>query len=228
MKRVPLAFLLCLGLIAASTAQQGMGPGPGLGKPPGAAASDFATDSFTDTNNTTLASHTPEVGGTITKHPDAAYTSTATIDSNELFPAGTTAYYYASSPPSADYYVQVTFHALTLENTSMGQCGHMDTTANTMVCIRNNNGTSWELRQIITGTGSTLGTSTNQLPSAGQSKVVKLVFASGGTTAAVVVEGVTEISAQTISVTGAGKVGMRLSGGLSTTTGIHLDSFSAR
>lgn len=230
MKRVALAFLLLLTLIAANLAQQGMGPGPGLGKPPGAGASDFVTDNFNEGSDTTLASHTPDLGGTITKHPAAVYTSTATIigSTDEVFPVGTTAYFYAATPPSADYYVQTTFHTLTIENHNLGPCGHMDDTADTMVCIRNANGTAWELRQIIAGTGSTLTSSTNQLPGAGATAVARLTFSSGGTVATMTINGTTEGTPQTITVTSAGKAGMRFSSGVSASTGIHLDTFSAR
>ena len=190
--------------------------------------SDFATDTFTEASDLTLASHTPEVGGTIVSHPDASYTSTATIDAatDRIFPNGTAAYYYSASPPSADYYVQADFFAAAITSVNAAICGRMDTTANTMYIIRLNNGTSWELRKIVAGTATTIGSSTNQLPTNGTSKTVKLIMS--GTSISVLVNGVTEISVTDSAISAAGKAGVRFAGAASSTTGFHLDNFSAR
>lgn len=197
----------------------------------GGGGSDFATDTYTETPaGVTLASHIPELGGAITKHPGAAYVSTATINeaTDTVFPAGTTAYYYAGTPTSADYYVQADVIAVSITSINAAICGHMDTTADTMVCVRINNGTSWDLREINAATGSTLATSTTSLPTTGQTKTIRLNFSVGGTKASVNVDGVEVIPATTISVTSAGKVGLRFSGGAGPSSGFHFDNFSAR
>lgn len=198
----------------------------------GGGPTDFVFDTFTETSDITLASHTPETGGAITKHPDASYTSTFTVigATDRVFQNDISAYYYAATPTSADYYVQADVVAISVTpTTNIGQCGHVNTTTNSMICVRVNlsNG-AYELREIISGTGSTIGTSTTSFPTAGQTKVVKLIFASGGTTAAISVDGTVIISPTTISVTAAGKVGMRASGAGSSSAGIHLDNLHAQ
>lgn len=192
---------------------------------------NFVNDTMTEGSDTTLASHTPELGGPITRHPDSAYTSfVITVDSatDEGFPTGTTAYYYAATPPSADYDVDMVMHTWTIENVNFGPCGHMDTTANTMVCVRQNSGTSWDLREISAGSASTIGTSALDLPNAGDTKTLTVRFSNGGTKAELLVDGVSRVAATTITVTSAGKVGMRASSGTSSSTGFHVNSISAR
>lgn len=203
----------------------------------GGGGSDFVTDTFTESGSSlvSLASHTGEVGATWTIHPDSSYASTFSIDAlntdtspDNIYQNGTSSYYASGIPPSADYYVQADLVTVTIESVGTGPCGHINTTANTMICVRINNGTSYDLRQIITGTGTTLATSTTNLPSAGQTKTIKLTFASGGTTASVSIDGTTVISATSISVTSAGRAGIRGSGGISFSTGFHLDNFHAQ
>lgn len=204
--------------------------GAKLSTPTAGGPSNFVNDTFTEGSDTTLASHTPELGGTITKHPDSSYSSTITIDAatDEGFPLQTTAYFYNATPPSADYDVDMFMHVVTIENVNFGPCGHMDTSANTMICVRLNNGTSWDLRQIVTGTGTTPGTSSSSLPNAGDTVKVTLRFSSSGTLASVLINDSQVIAPQSISVTSAGKVGMRASGGSSSVTGFHVTSLSAR
>jgi hypothetical protein len=110
---------------------------------------------------------------------------------------------------------------------NIGPAGRMDTSANTMYAVRLNSGTSWELRKIIAGAQSTIGTSTNQLPGVGQFKTVKLIM--NGTSISVEINGVVEIGPVTDSdITAAGKAGFRSSGGVTGTTGFHLDNFEAK
>ena len=189
----------------------------------------FVTDTVTEASDVTLASHTPELGGAITKHPGVAYVSTIQVDSasDEGFPQGTTAYYYAASPASADYDVIMYMHVWTIENVNFGPYGHMDTTADTMVGVRLNNGTSWDLREIIGASGTTLATDSSNLPSAGDTVKITVRFSNGGTKAAVLINDTQIIAPTTISTTSAGKVGMRASGGIGAATGFHVTTFQA-
>lgn len=193
-------------------------------------SSDFVTDTFTEASATTLASHTGELGATWTVHPAAAYTGTATVDEigDRVYPANTVTAYYASGvPPSADYYVQGDIYVMSVTSNNSAICARMDTTANTMYLIRLNNGTTWELRKIVAGTATTLRTSTNQLPSAGQSATIKLVVS--GSTITGYVNGVEEMTAITdTDISAAGRAGVRFATGDSASTGYHIDNFSAR
>jgi hypothetical protein len=196
----------------------------------GSAPADFVTDSFTESSDTTLASHTGSVGATWTKHPAAAYTSTATVDAatDRVYPLAITAYYASGVPPSADYYVQADFYAASIISVNAAIVGRMDTTADTMYLVRLNNGTVWELRKIVAGSATTLGSDSTagNLPTVGNSKTVKLVMT--GSTITVFVSGVSVISVTDTDITSAGKAGLRFSGTATSTTGFHIDNFSAR
>ncbi len=197
-----------------------------------AVGADFVTDTFTEAGGSAVpfASHTGELGATWTVHPDAAYTGTANVDAvtDRVYPANTvTAYYASGSPPSADYYVQGDIYVASIVSNNTAICGRMDTTANTMYLIRLNNGTSWELRKIITGTATTLRTSTNQLPTTGNSATVRLVM--NGSTISGFINGVEELTAITdTDISAAGKAGIRFATGSDAITGFHVDNFSAR
>ena len=226
-----LPTLLCF-LALVYPQQGGMGPGPGLGKPPGGGGgpSDFVTDTFTETSDTNITSHTGELGATWTVHPDAGYGSTATVHgaTDRLFTVNvTTAFFASGTPPSADYSVCADVFAHSNIAINVAVAGRMDTTVNTMYVFRYNSGTSWDLRKIVTGTQTTLGTSSNQLITLGTSKRACLVMS--GTSISGTVEGVTEVGPITDSaITAAGKAGVRFSGTATSSTGFHLDNFSAR
>src|SRR5689334_614154 len=118
MRKVVLIFLLLVSLIATSSyGQQGLGPGPGLGKPPGTGASDFAADAFNGTTDgNDLAGRTPDVGsGTWTHGTHANYSGVNIVfASNRIFGGGTTGYSLTVTPPSADYYVQADVTAVSI------------------------------------------------------------------------------------------------------------------
>lgn len=190
--------------------------------------SDFVTDTFTEASDILLGSHTGEVGATWTVHP--SYGSTMNVDAatDRIFPTSNPSAFYASgTPPSANYSVCAAVFAHTDVSANIGPCGRMDTSANTMYCARYNSGTSWDLRKVLAGTQSTLTTSTNQLITTGNSKMLCLVM--NGTTISMTVEGTTEGGPVTDSdITAAGKAGLRSAGSVTATTGYHLDNFSAR
>lgn len=187
----------------------------------------FVIDSFTEASDLNLASHTGEVGAGWTDHPHINYGSIFSINaaSDRIFSTGTAAYYSNVVPPSADYSVEADFFLHSAISQNIAICARMDTTADTMIIVRLNNGTTWELREIVATVASTLGSSTNQLPTAGTSKRGKLVVQ--GNQAWFFVEGVLEIGPVTVTVTDAGRAGVRNAGVASATTGIHLDNLTA-
>lgn len=69
----------------------------------------FVNDTFTDTNGTTLASHTGETGATWAKMN--GFTEAEEIQSNQVRPSSDTAagamYYASGTPGGADYYVSL-------------------------------------------------------------------------------------------------------------------------
>ena len=188
--------------------------------------SDFVTDTFTESSETVLGSHTGELGATWTVHPSYAASAAVNGTTDRVFHTGTTAYYASGSPPSADYYVQADFFVASVISVNAGICARMSTSTDTMYSVRLNNGTTWELRLLQPGSGSTLGSSTNQIPSVGQSKTVRLIC--NGTSISVTVNGVSEISVTDATISAAGKAGIRCAGVGSDSTGYHFDNFSAR
>lgn len=192
-------------------------------------AGPFANDTFTEASDTLITSHTGELGATWTKHPDGGYGATATIDgaTDRLYTVNATTMFYASgTPPSADYPVCVDVFAASNISANAGPCGRVDTTNNTMYCARYNSGTSYELRRILAGAQTTLTSSTNQLISVGASKRLCLVMS--GTTISMTVNGTTE-GTPTVdtNISAAGSAGVRFSGASTSTTGFHLDNFTA-
>lgn len=93
----------------------------------------FVTDSFTDTNGTSIASHTGELGASWSALTGSSVVPT--IVSNALDPstgADANALYYASGvPPSADYSVSVTCVAGSALNPIAGPALRMSTSAQT-------------------------------------------------------------------------------------------------
>jgi hypothetical protein len=193
---------------------------------------NFVTDSFTEggTGTSSLNSHTGELGATWTQHPHANYAGGPMLldaDLDAVYGTGTSASYASGAPPSADYYVQADIFLHTAASQNIAICARMHTTDDTMYLVRLNNGTTWELRKIVTTAATTLGSSTNQIPSLGSSKTVKLVVS--GTSISVYVNGVLEIGPVTDSaISAAGKAGVRNAGSASATTGAHLNNFSAQ
>lgn len=190
---------------------------------------DFVNDTFTESSDMLLAAHTGELGATWTEHPDATYGDIMNVDaaSDRIFPTSNPSAFYASGvPPNANYKVCGVVFAHTNVGVNIAACGRMDTTANTMYCIRYNSGTTWELRKILSGVQSTLTSSTNQLITLGTSKTGCVVM--NGTTISMTVEGTTEGTPTTDSdITGAGRAGVRSAGGSTATTGFHLSSITA-
>lgn len=214
-----------------STAQQGMGPGPGVKTY--SAASDFVTDTFTEAGTSTinLNTHVGEVGATWTQHPHANYAGGPLLlnrDLDRVYGTGTSASYASGVPPSADYQVCADFYNVTAIAVNIAVTGRMDTTADTMYLLRLTDGTTWTVRKIVAAAATTLGSSTNQIPTAGGAPKRGCLVMTGDQISGVI-EGVTELGPFTDSaITAAGRAGIRSTATSSATTGMHLDSFSAR
>lgn len=197
----------------------------------GGGLTDFVTDTFTEGSDILLGSHTGELNATWTKHGDAVYGSVMNVDaaSDRIFPTSNPSAFYASGVPAdADYEVCADIFAHTNISMNIAPCGRMDTTANTMYCTRYNSGTSWELRKILAGVQSTLGSAhTSDLITLGTSKRVCLIMS--GTNLSLSIDGIVKVGPISDSdIAAAGRAGVRTSGGATATTGFHLDNFSAR
>src|SRR5262249_8766684 len=138
----------------------------------------FVNDTFTDTNGTTLGSHTGETGATWTKYP--GYTSDDAITSNRLRGPGSATYgfYLASGTPGvADYDVEGELFVVSDANgtgDSWAILGRADSAADSYyyVTFHATNG-EWQLVKNVTSSFTTLGTYTQAL-SVSSSYVCKL------------------------------------------------------
>lgn len=189
----------------------------------------FVSDSFTEASDVNLIDHTPTLGGPYVEHPHVNYSGVSlklVAATDRIYGIGTDLLYLTATPPSADYYVQgVFFHASTIA-TNIAICARTHETDDTMYLARLDSGATWHVRKIVATVATTLGTSTNQIPSVGNSKTGKLVVQ--GDQISFYVEGVLEIGPITdTAITATGKVAVRNAGVASASTGMHLDSIEA-
>lgn len=217
--------------------------GGGQGAPGAVMLADFVTDSFTESGDTALASHVPEVGTSIAVN--GAYSANATVGGSvdKVFGTGTSQYYYSDSPPSDAYYIQATFFRLSSFSCNAGILVRQSTGTDTSYSIRlNDNGAGtviWELRRKnadASESGFTiLATHTGDLPTIGGAGVIvklEIITADASTVNlkvsfdGVQVMNVDDTHANRILTTG--KAGLRFAGVSSATVGIHVDSLSAR
>lgn len=196
----------------------------------------FVSSSFTVGSDITLASYSPEVGGSFVLHPSysGSVLVDASLDRAYLNSAGAAAYYATGSPASADYEVQMDFSRPTQIAANVSLILGMDTSADTGVMLRLNDtgvAAQWEVMDRVAGSNTILngGTAVSgaSTPSVGGAAVTARMVRSG-TTITVFLNGVQEtVLTSTTSLTAIGKVGIRCSGQSSSTTGIHMDNLSA-
>lgn len=178
-----------------------------------AGPTDFVNDTFTDTDTTTLASHTGETGATWTLHTTC--TGTISIRSNRAHKdnASPATCYYASgtAPSGTNYSVEGVLVDLTAETRSARICGWMDTTTFTAVCAGRVNSTTMELIKFINGTATQQDTLTitytqdlNRTVKVTRSGTDYEWFVDGAS------QGTTSITDTELS--GAGRVGVRMTG----------------
>lgn len=185
----------------------------------------FVNDTFTDTNNTNVESHTGETGATWTEH--TSYTSgNSKIQTNRAYCATASSCLYASgAPATAEYDVTAVMRCLSGAG-NQGPAGRIDTGANTMYFARwDAVAAGWQLFRISAGTATQLGSTVSFSPSAGTDYTVLLEIRDAAKK--VFVDGVEQISNSNNTITAAGKAGFRSSTAASTTTGFHIDTFTA-
>lgn len=185
----------------------------------------FASDTFTDTSGTLLASHVAVLGGTWVKHTSYGSSDLYISNANRCRALGTTEVYYSpATPSSADYTVQADLTILSaLAGCIVGVVGRVDTAADTMYIAWYKQATgAWGLRKHVAGTATALGADVVQALVSGD--VVQLSMI--GTTIKLIVNGITLITVTDSAITAVGKAGVYANLG-SDSTGYHLDNFSA-
>jgi hypothetical protein len=197
------------------------------------APSDFVTDTFTEASDTTLASHTGEVGATWTLHPSY---SGAALDNGSLKriylnTSAAAAYYASGVPPGANYCVQADFNRVTQISNNISIIIGMDTAADAGLLLRGNDTGStfvWELMDRAGGSNTLLTYSSANQPAIGGAAIT-MKMCRNGTSVTVFANGVQDTTLNaTTTTTAVGKAGIRASGQATSTTGIHLDNFRAQ
>jgi hypothetical protein len=197
------------------------------------APSEFVFDTFTEASDTTLASHTGEVGATWTLHPSY---SGAALDNGSLKrlylnTSATAAYYAGGVPPGANYCVQADFNRVSSISNNIGIVIGLDTAADAGLLLRgNDNGSTfqWELMDRAGGANTLLTSSSANQPAIGGAAVT-MKMCRNGTAVTVFANGVQDTTLNaTTTTTAVGKAGIRASGQATSTTGIHLDNFRAQ
>ncbi len=193
----------------------------------------FVNDTFTGTDGTTLVSHTGEAGATWTLH--SSFTDTISIQTNRAGKdSGTvsTVYYASGTSASLNYTIEGVIVDIGDVSRATGVCGWISTGADTMLCVRRQNQTTWQFLKIIAGTatGVTMTTGSNTSAtsfSLGVSNTLKLVRTTGDNFEWFlnnVSQGTATVSDSEFQT--AGRVGIR-SSNIHTATGFHVDRISA-
>lgn len=184
-------------------------------------------DTFTDTGLTALDSHTPEIGGAITKNT-AGGSGTAVISNSGRVRANTNSqtgvYYYA--PTYTDVTVEADVHVMTNVTTEGSAiCARVATAAATYYQLGYvSTANAWRLSKVVAGTTTSLGT-TGSAPANGSDHHLKLVCA--GTSITGYVDGVA-IGPVTDSAIASGKVAQRVFGSsVGESVGHHYDNLVA-
>ena len=171
----------------------------------------FLVDTFTEASDTALQSHTPDVGGTWSKHPD--YPGGVTVNSAGGYAEGdsptvTGIYTNSAVPSSADYYVEAELRN-SAQEISCGVVGRASSAiGNFYYVFRGNNGVV--LAKFVNGVYIQLGRFEYDV---GVTSVpVRLVM--DGSIISVLVDGVEVISLTDTSFSSAGVVGIGLRAGL--------------
>lgn len=192
---------------------------------------DFVSDTFTEGSDVNLSSHVGEIGATWTLHP--SYGGTVTNDSTLdriYLTSGTGAYYTSGVPPDADYCVKSYFYRVTQQSNNISLILRFSTSADTGILLRaNDTGAAfqWEVMDRNAGSNGTPVTSISNTPAIGGAPVI-MELCGTGTTVIVIANGVQDTNLNfTTGITATGRAGVRFSGTSTSTTGIHLDNFSA-
>lgn len=188
----------------------------------------FASDTFTGTSGTELATYS----ASWTKH--TSYANTAAIsDANRVrsvTATTSTAYYHSGSPATADYSVSAD---LFFKETNgglghSGTIGRVDTAANTFYMARYSGDASdgWQLYKAVAGVFTQLGSTSAEAITDETSHNIKLEMVGTAIKLYKDGSGTATISATDSAISAAGKAGIRITSSDTNTTGIHIDNFS--
>lgn len=182
------------------------------------------TDNFTDADNTTIIAHTSDSGYAWVAQNGFSPTNHARINNNKLYPLSSLNVYRANFlMPSPNYEVEAVLNVIT--NTgSIGINARASSVSNTFYNWRYSSN-SWILAKSVAGVQTNLATFSQTL-TVGQ--IVRAKIVCNGTSIQGYVDGVLRASVTDTDITLAGSVGLRSVTAVTTTTGVHMDSITAR
>lgn len=186
--------------------------------------STIFTDTFTDADNTDIIAHTADTGQTWLAQTGFAPTNHARVVNNALMPRSSQNVYRANvTMPNANYEVEAVLSVLS--NTgSVGVTARASATESTFYAWRYQSN-SWVLLERVAGVDTTLVIFSQTL-TAGQTVTAKIVC--NGNTIEGWVDGVLRATVTNSSITAAGSPGLRTPVAVTSTTGIHVLSMTAR
>lgn len=183
-------------------------------------------DNFTDTNNTSIISHTGDKNAVWT--PQTTTVTQALIINNRLSGrASSNVYRTTYVMPTPNYSVYAKFDFIG-DSASVG-CGIIGRATvdgqNTFYALRyDKTAGNWLLFKSINGTTTNLGTYVETFNSGSRDVVLYM----NGSNIQGIIDGVVRINVTDTGITGAGHAGIRATTVTTDTTGIHIDKFEAR
>lgn len=180
-------------------------------------ANSFAHDTFRRADGTLT---TPW-----TLHPTAS-AGAALISSRKIRASSTTTVLQWHNSAAAFVNGTISTKTTFLSGTgyTAGVVGRLNETAATFYSARMNNSGAIELIKSIAGTITVLGSFTVNLAA---NATIRVGLRMNGSTIEALRNGVVVISVSDVSITAAGRCGVRMTGGSSTTAGLHMTAFSA-
>lgn len=187
--------------------------------------SNFLYDTMTGSDGDALTAHTPEIGGSYSIHPSAS--QSPIITSNRARGNTSVAWVYNTvTPPNQDYTVEGFWRQVTDEVANAGVQARLSPTTDDYYIARySQDGNQVQLRKVISGGGTSLGTFDLSLANGDD---LLITFVCTDAVKLVYVNNVLQITSFDNTITSAGVVGVRWTAITTPATqGMHLDYLRA-
>lgn len=184
-------------------------------------------DNFTDSNSTLLGAHTPDTADeSWFKHVLSVAANDYTINNNRIYPStasGEDIYIVTNEASTADYSVFCTYYQYSYTG-DFGVIGRVTEDALTFYLARIQPGSNQtQLYRCIAGTYTLVGSAAYSNPGNGVTKTLELRMA--GNNIKVFIDGSQVINVDDSTTPGGKSFGVRAAGAVTTSTGLHMDSF---
>lgn len=182
----------------------------------------FLTDTFTDTDGTLIAAHTPDLGGAWSLYSGSG----ATIQTNRVYCSVTACIIQnAATPPSANYAIEVVVDFVAANSDNIGIAGRITAGNNYYLFRFAKSVNQWQLAKIANNVTTNLDTTVSDTWTSG-SHTVRLEMS--GSNLRAYIDGSLVSSGSDSQFSTAGLAGYRWSTtAQTTTTGRHLTSLTA-